>query len=107
MLNNRANGGVAATAAPTALVGTGHGLVTTALCTVTAIGGTPPYTYNWIRVGGDPSVFPNTPFASTTTFSATLGPTDFLLSFWHCFVVDATLHGAYTSNISVTMNYSP
>lgn len=63
---------LAATVTPgTATSGTGAASQTTNSVTVTAFGGTAPYTYAWTFASGGTGITRDSPTAATTTFSAT------------------------------------
>jgi hypothetical protein len=79
-----------ASASPTTLSKTGSdATLTTASTTVTASGGTTPYTYSWAFVSGD-SFTITSPSAATTTFSATLNEDEFVSGIYRCTVTDST-----------------
>lgn len=73
---------------------------------VTATGGTPPYTYAWQRVSGNPNTQADAPTASTTTWtftgSGTMPPNK--VSTWRCQVTDAASTTVHTANATVTIN---
>jgi hypothetical protein len=57
-------------ASPSNIVKTDTGAsITTASTTVTAVGGTTPYTYAWTRIAGSTSISADSPAAATTTFT--------------------------------------
>jgi hypothetical protein len=79
-----------ASASPTTLSKTGSdATLTTVSTTVTASGGTTPYTYSWAFVSGD-SFTITSPSAATTTFSATLNEDEFVSGIYRCTVTDST-----------------
>ena len=70
----------------------GTGSVTTNSVTVTASGGTGPYTYAWAYVSGDAGFSANSPTAVTTTFNGSitaLGQDKSAV--WRCTVTDSLL----------------
>ncbi len=59
-----------ASAAPSVIQKTDTGAsITTASTTVTATGGTAPYTYSWTRISGSSSISANSASSATTTFT--------------------------------------
>lgn len=92
------------TASPTDLDGAGW--ATTDVTTATPSGGTPPYSYQWVHVGGTGYVKANTDTSDSTSFywdGPWGGPPKF--SRYVCVVTDAASQTA-TSNI-VTIDFDP
>jgi len=76
--------------------------------TVTASGGTGPYTYAWTHVSGDSAVGVSSPFAATTGFSANVGKNQTKAATKRCTVTDSL--GATASvdvHVSLTYIYEP
>ena len=84
---------------------TGGASGTTNSVTVTAAGGTPPYTYAWTKKSGD-TVTVNSPTAATTTFSGAVGVVGgFLSAVYTCTVTDSAGSPAtFTVDVNVTIN---
>jgi hypothetical protein len=88
----------AATANPTSVVGrtAGAGSTTTGSTTVTASGGTAPYTYAWALIAHDhPTTSPtiNSPTLATTTFSqANMDDNTTYTATFRCTVNDSAAH---------------
>jgi hypothetical protein len=83
-----------ATASPSHVAGSssGTGTATTAGTTVTATGGTPPYSYAWACVDHTNSTAPvaNDPASNATAFTQTnLGPGEFASADFTCTVTDS------------------
>lgn len=70
---------------------TGTGSVTTPSVTVTASGGTGPYTYAWTRLAdGDQAISANSPSAATTTFTGSVTALgSFRIDTFRCRVTDS------------------
>lgn len=84
----------------------GDGWAVTAVTTAIVSGGTPPYTYEWMHIGGSGYVQANSGADASTAFywdGPTGGPPKF--SRWVCVVTDAASQTA-TSN-TVTVNFTP
>jgi len=63
-------GSLTATVAPSSVSKTDTGTsITTASVTVTAAGGTAPYTYSWVRTSGSTSIAADSASSATTTFT--------------------------------------
>ncbi len=69
--------------------------------TITAAGGTAPYTYAWTYVSGSSGVLCDVPDADTTTFSATIYRGTSRNAVWRCTVTDAALD---TAVVDITVN---
>lgn len=65
--------------------------VSTNSTTVTASGGTGPYTYSWARVSGDSAVNVSNASAATVTFSANVPRDGSRSATWRCTVRDSLL----------------
>lgn len=72
---------------------------------VTASGGTPPYTYAWQRLSGDPSAYAVYPNSNSTTFNNYIPECDqsTYTSVWRCLVTDSTGAQAVTLDVSVSL----
>ena len=69
---------------------TTNSTATSAPVTVTASGGTPPYTYAWTRVSGASTITADSATAATTTFSCTgLDPSEVNEAVFRCTVTDS------------------
>lgn len=81
--------------------GTGGGTFTTPSRTVTAAGGTSPYTYAWAKVSGD-TLTVTSPTSAATTFSGTPGVGNTLHAVYRCTVTDNVAATA-TVDVSVSL----
>jgi hypothetical protein len=81
---------------------TGSGLVTTDTVTVTASGGTGPYTYAWTKVSGDTFTV-TAPTGAATAFEVTVALGETQNAVYKCTVTDSV---AATYNISVSVGAS-
>ena len=100
-------GGLSATASPGSATGavTNSSLftvVTSNSVTVTATGGTAPYTYAWTRVSGDSAPTPSSYTAAGVYWSASVGRDQERTATWRCTVTDAALDTA-TVDVGVTL----
>jgi hypothetical protein len=80
--------------------GVGGGAFTTPTRTVTAAGGTAPYTYAWTKVSGD-TLTVNSPTAAATTFTGTPGVGNTLQAVYRCTVTDNV---AATATVDVSVS---
>lgn len=71
--------------------------------TVTAAGGTAPYTYAWSRMSGSSSVAVTSPTAATTTFEAVIYRGLSRSAVFRCTVTDAAMDTA-TVDVSVSLS---
>ncbi len=72
---------------------------------VTVSGGTPPYSYEWVHIGGTGYVYPNDPAGESTTFywdGPWGGPPK--MSRWVCVVTDSASQTATTNTFTVTFD---
>lgn len=67
---------------------TSGGTATTNTVTVTASGGTSPYTYAWTKKSGD-TLTVNSPTSNATTFSGTPGAGNAFISTYTCTITDS------------------
>lgn len=101
---------LAAGVSPTSLyrLRTTAGTATTTAATCTPTGGTPGYTYSWVRVSGSASIVANTPTASSSTFSGNVSAgTPTLSAVFRCDVTDAASTVVSSNTVSVTVEYNP
>lgn len=78
---------------------------TSASVTVTASGGTPPYTYAWTRVSGASTITANSATAATTTFSCTgLDPSEVNEAVFRCTVTDSA-GSPNTATVDVSVRF--
>lgn len=77
----------------------------TATVTVTAVGGTGPYTYAWSRVSGDSAILCTQPNLASTEFSATVAKNSDRTATWRCTVTDAAM-AVRTVDIDILITYS-
>lgn len=84
--------GFYASASPSTVSGsrTGAGVVTSTAATVTAHGGTAPYTYAWTNAGGDSSIAAVSLTSATSTFSGNVASGDTATASMKCTVTDST-----------------
>jgi hypothetical protein len=99
------SGGFSATATPTALGVTGIGLQDTGNFTATPIGGTPPYTYSWIYVMGDPNITIISPTTASAHARCFIGTGDHTQGFVACIVTDSASHAVTTDQVTITFDY--
>jgi len=94
-------GALVATTNKSSVAGTrvGAGSVTTALVTVTASGGTGPYTYAWANVSGD-TFTPTLPTAAATAFTITVTLGETASAVYRCTVTD-DVAATYTVDVGV------
>lgn len=72
--------------------------------TVTATGGTGPYTYAWSHVSGDSAVQVLSPTAATTAFIANCGKNQTKAAVKRCTVTDSLL-ASVTVDVNVSLTY--
>jgi len=84
-------GSLTATVAPSSVSKTDTGTsITTASVTVTAAGGTAPYTYSWVRTSGSTSIAADSASSATTTFTgSSLASGSTYSAVFTCTVTDA------------------
>ena len=82
---------------------TGSRVLTTAIVTSTATGGTGPFTYSWARTSGDATVTANTPTAASTSFTATVLSDTSKLSTFTVTVTDTANGVTKQASVSVTL----
>lgn len=85
----------------------GTGYNDTPTVTATPSGGTAPYTYLWQYVSGDSSIFTTTPTEQQTDFSRYGSYTNTYVANWRCRVTDSASTVAYSSNVTITLNFNP
>ena len=73
------------------------------VATVTASGGTSPYTYAWTQVSGSSAVACDSPSASSTTFSTTIYKGTSRSAVYRCTVTDAAMD---TTTVDVAVELS-
>lgn len=81
------------------------GIATTETVTASVTGGTAPYSYSWTKSSGDAGIYPNTPTASTTTFSRYGSPYNLYNAYWYLIVTDANGASASSSTINVQLSF--
>lgn len=79
--------------------------ITSDAVTVTATGGTGPYTYAWTRVSGSSAISAGTPSADATTFSANVPKNLERIGVWRCTVTDS-LAATASVDVSVELTYT-
>lgn len=72
--------------------------------TVTASGGTGPYTYGWYHVSGDSAVQPTAATSATTGFVANVGKNQIKRAIKRCVITDS-LGATFGIDVSVTLEY--
>lgn len=78
--------------------------VTTAVVTVTPVGGTGPYTHSWTYVSGEADVSPANPTSGTTAFNCvTPGVGQTLSSIWRDTIEDS-LGATYSLDVGITVS---
>lgn len=83
---------------------TGRGTAETSgasLCT--AFNGAPPYTYSWVYVSGDASIYAYSPSSPSTVFAAYFFDPDTFSAVWKCTVTDSVGTIVSTSNVSIDL----
>ena len=97
-------GALAASVSPTYAFGqSGAGTVLTGTVTVTASGGTAPYTYAWARKSGIGSVVATDATSAATTFSEVLTAGQYRTNVWTCTVTD-DVSATTTVDVAVTLD---
>jgi hypothetical protein len=94
-------GALVATTNKSSVAGTrvGAGSVTTAIVTVTASGGTSPYTYAWTKVSGDTFTV-TAPTGAATAFQITVAVAETKSAVYRCTVTD-DVAATYTVDVGV------
>ena len=77
----------------------------TATVTVTATGGTAPYTYAWTRVSGDSAILCTQPALAATQFQANMAKNSDRIATWRCTVTDDAA-AVRTVDVQVLITYS-
>lgn len=72
--------------------------------TVTASGGTGPYTYSWARVSGDSAVLVSNNTSNVVSFSANVAKNSDKSATWRCTITDS-LMATTTVDCSITLTY--
>lgn len=105
-------GTLVATASPSTLFGYAlvmQGLETTVVtdnpATATAVNGSPPYTYSWVRVSGNTATYAENPTSRYTRFGSYFEAGGPLIrnSVWKCTVTDAASTVVDTNTITVSL----
>ena len=73
--------------------------------TVTASGGTGPYTYAWSKVSGDSAISATASTAATTAFSAIVGKNQEKSAVWKVIVTDS-LSATAEATVNVSLRYT-
>ena len=68
----------------------GPGSVTSATVTITATGGTGPYTYAWTKIAGD-TITATIPAAAATAFNGTVSLGETITATFQCLITDSVL----------------
>ena len=69
--------------------------------TCSAVGGVPPYSYNWTYVSGDGSIYANSDGSATTRFSRYTTSTTPYSAVWKCVVTDGAAATVDSNTITV------
>ena len=85
--------------------GTGGGPFTTNSITVTASGGTAPYTYSWSKVSGDTMTISSSTAATVSWTDSGTAPSS-LNSVWKCTVTDSASRTVDSANVSVSISFN-
>ena len=73
--------------------------------TVTASGGTPPYTYLWQKVSGDSNTNVGNATSATTSFTRFINHGGWWTSVWRCRVTDSLGQQTYAPNVDVSFEW--
>jgi hypothetical protein len=68
----------------------GSKTLTTSPISVAAHGGTPGYTYSWVRISGSSSITAVSPSSASTSFTATLSANQEISAVFQCTVTDSS-----------------
>lgn len=98
-------GSFSAVAAPPNVSGTDTaGTVTSGTTTVTAVGGTPGYTYHWFYQSGDSGVVATNSTAATTAFSKSMLAGDYTTAVFYCAVTDSGARVVNSNLVYISLN---
>lgn len=96
-------GGLSASSATASQIG--NGPFTTNSVTITASGGTQPYTYAWSKVSGDTLTI-SSATSATVNWTASGTAPQTLSAVWNCVITDAAGRTVTSSNVSVSIAFN-